>query len=374
MHSGSKFWSTLPIAKKKIKMDGVLSKDKVLDLERNNVKIDEDTIIDIQSGSLGITRNDIFFVLDNSVMGNGNSFILDPGIYHHNIITRLVDKRNNILGFGLSVLCSLYISGEKEYEVESGLTTHLCVSRKHRNKELAKYVISGIIDYGYTLNIHTGYHYIKNPKTAVNTLVFNYYRPLNLENAIQFGYEVPMLSKDVKFSWDNLPSESQKELLELEYQVRDSDLYEILPSEFDDLRFLQGQGRKLSVSFSAIRFEQLKKQFEFCSVKRDGKVVGLVMFKTMIIHIGKIDKGCPIAQICLLELDKDYRKDVAYKIISYLKEKKYVVMSGVCFGELSEESFRKSLGLVLCDIQYLDFYNFNIELKGDSSDVNVLYY
>ena len=64
---------------------------------------------------------------------------------------------------------------ESESIIESGMTTHLCVSAKQRHKDIAKYVISTVIDYGYNHKIYTGYHYIREPKTASNILVFNYY-------------------------------------------------------------------------------------------------------------------------------------------------------------------------------------------------------
>jgi hypothetical protein len=132
-------------------------------------------------------------------------------------------------------------------------------------------------------------------------------------------------------------------------------------------------GRKLSIIFSVLRFEQLKKQFNFVTIRNNGKIIGVVMYKTMIVHIGKISKGCPTAQICLFEMDKEYRSFAISELLIHLKKRGYVIMSGVIFGELADEKFRKESGLVLCGIQYLDFYNFNAEI-GDASNVNVLYY
>jgi len=307
MHSGSKFWSTLPIPKKKIKEEGILSKDKPFELFKNNIKIEDDLIINIDINK-EIEKEDIYFILENSISSSGNSFILDPKINVDNITVKITDNNNKILGFGLSIPCTLCLSNEENEDehIESGMTTHLCVSMKHRYKELARYVISGIIDYGYKNSIYTGYHYILSPKTAANLMVFNYYRPLNLELAIQFGYEVPMLKNDEKFNLDNVPNEKQLAHLESEYKVYGNYNCTINNSEFNDLRFFQSTGRKLSIIFSAIRFEQLNKHFVFITIRKGGKIIGVAMYKTMIVHIGKIEKGCPTAQICLLEIDKDY--------------------------------------------------------------------
>jgi len=392
MHSGSKFWSTLPVAKKKLEIEGIISKDKAFELPYKGIKIDEDTIIDIHLNAGPITKEDIYFVLENGIAPSGNSLIIDPRIYSDNVVVKLTDRKNNILGFGMSIPCTLYIQGSsnlqglEENEIESGMTTHLCISAKHRHKDLAKYVISTVIDYGYNHKIYTGYHYIREPKTASNILVFNYYRPLHIENAIHFGYEIPRMYRDETihgnksekiYSLDNLPNEKQLKFLEKEYRINDSEDYEnyvITTSEFDDLRFFQSQDRKMSIIFSALRFEQLKRQFDFCSIRKGKEIVGVVMFKTLILHVGRLGKGCPTAQVCLLEMDPLHKDKVMNKIIKYFKDNNYVVMSGVCFGELTDEKFRKSCGMVTCGIQYLDFYNLNIDLKRDGSDVNVLYY
>jgi hypothetical protein len=378
MHSGSKFWATLPVAKKKLENEGIISKDKPFILPYKGIKVDEDTIIDIQLNSGPISKEDIYFVLENGIGPSGNSVIIDPLIHINNVVVKLIDKKDQILGFGISVPCTLYIqNSDSSTEIESGMTTHLCVSSNHRHKDLARYVISAFIDHGHDINVYTGYHYIRDPKTAANVLVFNYYRPLNIEKSIHFGYEVPRMNKDKIYNLENLPSEKQLKLLEKEYKIDDSEEYEkyiLSNSEFDDLRFFQSQNRKMSIIFSALRFEQLKKQFDFCTIRKGKEIIGVVMFKTLILHIGRLGKGCPTAQICLLEMDPVHKEKTMNKIIEYLKEKGYIVMSGVCFGELVDEKFRKSCGMVTCGIQYLDFYNLNVDLKRDASDVNVLYY
>jgi thymidylate synthase ThyX len=67
MHSGSKFWSTLPVAKKKLEYEGIISKEKPFILPYKGIKIDEDTIIDIHLNSGPIIKEDIYFVLENGI-------------------------------------------------------------------------------------------------------------------------------------------------------------------------------------------------------------------------------------------------------------------------------------------------------------------
>jgi hypothetical protein len=72
-------------------------------------------------------------------------------------------------------------------------------------------------------------------------------------------------------------------------------------------------------------------------------------------------------------LKEKYSEAVISKCIKLLQEKRYSVMAGVCFGELSNEKLRKKIGFAICGTQYLDFYNLNVVLKKDASDVNLLY-
>jgi hypothetical protein len=373
MHSGSKFWSTLPIAKKNLKEEGIVSKEKPFELSHEDIKI-EDTVFDIKVNE-EITKDVMYFVLENGISSSGNSFVIDPKMKYDNVNVKLADKDNNILGFCLSIPCTLFIQGKNGNEtIESGMTTHLCVSSSHRNKELAKYVISGVIDHGFKINVFTGYHYISIPKSSSNIKIFNYYRPLNIESAIQFGYEVPLNKNNSSYSLDSLPSSRQLRNLEIEYGVKNYPNCKIIPSDFDDLRFFQSQNRKASIIFSALRFQQLKQQFEFLTIRKNDDIIGVVVYRTLIMHVGKIGKGCGTAQIALLEMDNENREIVLSMLIKHLKEKKYVVMCGVTYGELNDEKLRKKYGIIVSGIQYLDFYNLNIETKKDSSNVNLLYY
>jgi hypothetical protein len=268
----------------------------------------------------------------------------------------------------------LEINGMTE-SISTVMSTHLCASLKYRNKEIAKYLIGAAIDTSFSRNILTGYHYILNPKSESNILICNYYRPLLVENAIQYGYEVPFLKDKFKLPGSLVNELHNKELskLQSEYDVnRWSDFY-IQSSVFSDLEFLQKCKRKLSIKLTEEEFNRLCGVIEWNTIKHRDKIIGIFAYKTMVMHVSKIQKGCPIGRVVLLEMKEKYSEAVISKCIKLLQEKRYSVMAGCCFGELSNEKLRKKLGFIVCGTQYLDFYNLNVVLKKDASDVNLLY-
>lgn len=378
MNSGSKFWSTLPIATKKLTSEGIILHEKPFDLEFENIRIiddsSEDKYLKLKLNE-EITKDELMFMLEHGIGQSGNSMIIDPRLKEHSVVVKLVDKENTMYGFCLSIKCTLYLQGENNYEIiSSGMTSHLCIHKKYRQKELAKYIISGIIDEGFKHNILTGYHFINEPKTASNIKVYNYYRPLNIGTALESGYQVQSIKKSSNsFYLDIRPSKSQLKELETEFSVGEYKSYSFEHTLFEDLQFLQQRNRKLSLLFSAMEFEKLNKVFHFYTVKDKGKIIGLVIYKLLLVHIGKLGKVCSNAQICLLEMKDDYSHIVLSKLIHHLQENKFIVMTGACFGALSDEKLRKKFGFVTSGYQYLDFYNLNVKLK-DSKDVNLLYY
>jgi hypothetical protein len=366
MNSGSKFWSNLSISKKKSSDEGILSYEKPFDLEHDNTY----SIITNEE----ISKQELMFVLEHGVGGSGNSMLIDPKLSDCSIVIKIQDQEKKIYGFCISIKCSLFLQLKDDFEIiESGMTSHLCIHKDHRSKSLASYVIYGVIDEGFKNKIYTGYHYIDTPKSASNLKVFNYYRPLNIKKSLENGYQINSLSKSgVSFYLDE-PTEKQMKVLERDYNVSSYESYSLIPSDYEDLGFLQKQNRKLTLIFSAVHFEELKKNFQFFTVKKGEEVIGIVIYKTLLVHIGKLQKVSANAQICLLEMEKEYSHVVLSKIIHHLTERKFITMSGVCFGEMNNEKLRKKFGFVTSGFQYLDFYNLHVKLK-DSYDVNLLYY
>jgi hypothetical protein len=367
MNSGSKFWTNLPISKKKMHDEGIISTEKPFDLEKDpnySIVTNEE-----------ISKEELMFVLENGFGSSGNSMLIDPKLSSCSIVVKIQDESKKIYGFCISIKCSLYLQLENDFEIiESGMTSHLCIDKDHRSKSLASYVIYGIIDEGFKNKIYTGYHYIDNPKSASNLKVFNYYRPLNIKKSLENGYQINSLSKqNLSFYMDEMPTEKQMQLLERDYSVSSYESYSVNPSVYEDLHFLQTHNRKLTLIFSVVQFEELKKNFQFFTVKKGEEIIGLVIYKTLLVHIGKLGKVSPNAQICLLEMNPEYSHVVVSKVIYHLTEHKFVTMTGVCFGEMSNEKLRKKFGFVTSGFQYLDFYNVHVKLK-DANDVNLLYY
>lgn len=370
----STFWSSLPIAENDSSPEGIISRKPPFQLSLARVKIDDNKIGKIIVDE-EITKEDMYFILENGTSSSGNSFLLDPKLGKNNVIVKLKDEKETLLGFIFSIPCSLFLKKKDGDEIiDTGMTTHLSVSNQYRNKELAKYLIAGVIDYGFHHSIYTGYHFIENPKSASNILVMNYYRPLNIESAIEYGYQIPsMKDKDVFYSLEKYPSEKQLRKLIEEYSVAEYSEYEMRPSTFSDLSFLQSRERKISMVFSPTRFEELKHSLTFYTFWKGSRIVGLVIYKTMILHIGKIQKSCPIAQIGLLEMNEKYCVPILSNLFCHLNEKRYAIVSGVQFGELTSVSLRNRFGFITCGIQYLDFYNLKISMKQNPAKLNLLY-
>ena len=206
-------------------------------------------------------------------------------------------------------------------------------------------------------------------------MIYNYYRPLLIENVIQYGYEVPWLKDRFKLAASLLNEVHSKELIKLqdEYAVSKYTDFILEPSIFSDLQFLQTCKRKLTIKLTEEEFNRLKQSIDWYTIKLKNKIVGIFAYKTMVMHVAKIQKGCPIGRVVLLEMKEKFSEAVLSKCIYHLQEKRYSVMAGVCFGELSNEKLRKKFGFVLCGTQYLDFYNLQIKLKKDASDSNLLY-
>lgn len=373
----SKFWSTLPISKDPENPEGIIDYKKVLQFVYKNIKLDDETIIQIDVDK-EVGKDELYFVLENGLSSSGNSYILDPKLCKDNMTFNIKDQfKNSILGFMISIPHSIHINYDefRNETLKTAMTTHLCVSLKHRQKEIAKYLIAAAIDTGFSRNILTGYHYILNPKSESNVLIYNYYRPLLVENTIQYGYEVPWIKDRFKLAGSLLNELDSRDITKLqdEYNVSKFSDFSIQSSIYNDLQFLQTCKRKVSVKLTEEEFNTLKQSIEWYTITLKDKIVGIFAYKTMVMHVAKIQKGCPIGRVVLLEMREKFSEAILSKCISHLQSKRYSVMAGVCFGELSNEKLRKKFGFVLCGTQYLDFYNLKINLKKDASDTNLLY-
>lgn len=345
----SKFWSTLPKMENQNE-EGIISYKKPFDFEYENIHINDELLAKVTINQHHQNET-VYFILENGLSPSGNSYLVNPKFLNSHLTTTLYEESSNKMqGFALALYNTLRMN-EEEYK--SVITTLLTVNVDYRKINLAKHLISSIIDHTYKSGSYIGYHFIGSPRTESNIHCHTYFRPLNNKIALSYGYEVPVG----------------------EYEVRTSSGYSIRKSVFSDLELCNKTKRHLYTSLTQTEFEDLMQNCEALTVLCKQKVVGVIIFRATLLHIFKVKRLCSVARILYFEMLPKHNHHVVSTVIDYLtKLDKYVVMSGACLGELSDEKFRRSLGFITSGNTYLDFYNFNIAKQyRNSGAVNVLY-
>lgn len=345
----SKTWLSMPL-NDNLEYEGLLSKDKPFDFIHENIKINENLSINIHVNK-PVTKEIFIFIFENGISQSGNSYIVNPKTLlsrAFSYITSSKDK-NNYLGFVLSVPHRIKIG---KNQIDSGLTTHLTTSLKHRKEGIAGYLIKSIIYHGWENNIYSGYHFINEPRTPANVLVYSFFRPLNVNTAKDSGYQ---------FDEESLVS-------------RDNMDYNIRPSEYEDLTLIPKIKRNINIDLTETEYNNLKQDCIFYTITYKNKVVGIICIKPVALYIAKTKKICNIARMVYFEAIEKHSYHVFEKCINYLSNKEYAVLSGVLFGDLNNGHLRKNLGLVVSGKLFLDFYNINItDRNKNSSEINLLY-
>ena len=378
----SNFWSKLSISKPQLP-EGILSKNTPLNLNLN----DSMKLLTNSDYNASIMK----FVLTHSAsLISGNSHICDSKLFSHNTNIQIIDKENPSLYYGF-ILCVPHVIRLKTkdtYEIiHTGVTTDLCVHKEYRNKNLASHLILGVIQWGFYNNIYTGYHYIKESKSASALKIYNYYRPLNIQVCLESGYEIPSFRvKDFILRSSASGESSGEQLLKIEpeYKINSQDIskYSVTDSEFKDLTYLQNQDRKLSVVIDEERFNFMKSNgFKFKTIKQSFKsksgikniIVGIFIYKNRVLYISKSKKSLNTASMTLIEVSQNNTFEIMHSIFNYLSEESYVIMTGSLFGNLNDNTLRKQLSMVKSGYQYLDFYNLHVEHNNDVSKINLLY-
>jgi hypothetical protein len=339
-------WSYLPSGEK-LEYQGILSKDKPFDFERKNVKVSDSIITDITI-NCPITKEMLMFVFENGLSSSGNSYVLNPRTLINRIYTYMP-----LLGFALSIPHKIKVENES---YATALTTYLTVSLKNRKEGIAAYLIKSIIYHGWENSIYTGYHYISEPRTNSNVMVYTYFRVLNTHKASIAGYQIDYEKE--KFS-----------------QVKDNSDYTIRETLYEDFESLLSKtNRKVNIDLSQEDYTNLKQDCIFMTVMKRNKITGIIGIKSVLLHVGKVKELCNVARVVYLEtLDRHAYHSIA-KMIHYFSDKEYAVMSGVCFGELNNSHIKKSLGFATTGKLYLDFYNLSLkEYNRNASEINLLY-
>jgi hypothetical protein len=330
--------------------EGIISKNEPIKYSKEKLDINSELMINTVTS--GIVKKELFrFIYDNGLSISGNSYLIHINTIINRVYTYLLDSNNldEYLGFAVSVPHALKFNNEI---IETGLTTYLTVSLKYRKMGLARYLISDIINYGWGNNIYTGYHYIGEAKTSSNILVYSYFRPLNISKALEAGYQ---------FNPENM-----KVSLTSDYTIRESVI--------GDFELLNKVGRKINIHLTEKIFNNLLQDCKFYTTMRRDKVTGIIGIKPILLRIGRTNTLCNIARVVYLEtLDRHVYQSVM-TMIKHLSTGEYIVMSGVCFGNLVNENIKHSVGMITTGKLYLDFYNLSIkETNKHSGDINMLY-
>lgn len=345
----SKFWSMLPKMSNENE-EGIISFSKPFEFQYDNIEINENMKVKILMNQQH-QNSIVYFILENGISPSGNSYLVDPKFLNQHLTTTMYENSTNkILGFAMGIFNTIRLSNT---DFKSIYTTLLTVNVENRKSNLARYIISSIIDHNYNIGNYVGYHFISNPRTVSNIHCHTYFRPLNIKVALNYGYEVPVG----------------------DYELNSNSDYSVQKTVFKDLELCSKTERHLNLNLTETEFNNLTQHCEALTVIYKRKVVGIIIFRSTLLHIFRVKRLCPIARILYTEMIPKHRHHVMTSIINYLVSlDKYVVMSGVCLSELSDEKFRRSMGFITAGNIYLDFYNFNISKEfRTSKDINVLY-
>jgi hypothetical protein len=346
----SNFWESFP---KSSGNEGIISMQKPFETVPKSLKLNEELEI-TNTINEDLTQETILFVAYNGLSPSGNSYIINPRSVKGRVNVVIKDNKDKqVLGFILSIPNTVRLN---EQLIRSGLTTNNCVSLNHRSKNLSSMLISSVIEYGFDNEIYTGYHFVSKPRTESAIEVDCFFRPLNVKLARECGYFFP--EKDYGLS--KLPD------------------YVISNARYDELVLFFNDSlnrRHLSVNLTREEYLNHLIDSEIKCITYKSKLIGIFIWKTSLLKIAKTSKICPVARLVYMECNEKHAQNVMSKIISYVSEdKKHIVLSGVCFGNLTDESVKYKSGLCASGKTYLDFYNLHINPEfRNAKDVNVMY-
>lgn len=343
----SKFWSTLPKSDDEM-LQGIISlKNPGFEAEFRERDFSDTTISLVSNGP--ITKELLLFIFKNGLSVSGNSYLIIPQTLKNKQYNYMVDSKNSkYMGFSMTIYNTLISMGEK---IRSGLTTYLTVNLQHRQKGLAAALIKCSIQKAYENGVMTGYHFIQTPRTDSNVEVYAYFRVLDVPKCIYAGYQIPTGTLSLYDSFD----------------------YYIKKAEYSDLTFTSKLNRPLNISLSEAEYESLS-DCNFYKIVYEDNIVGIFGVKSVILNIAKTNSLCNIARIVYIEMETRHSFECMSKIINFLTQEKYMVMSGVCFGNLNSERLRRKLNISVSSKVYLDFFNFNLRKKyRNPESINLLY-
>lgn len=344
----SRFWSQVnALDKSASDYEGIINEICPFTFETSFQKDDIDIDVIINKP---VENDTVYFILNHGIKYGDLSYLLNPRFIEEYDTCHLINRKTNeILGFLMFIDHNINLKGTL---LRTGLTTFLTISLKMRHNNLVPHLISNIASFEHTAtSTNCGYHFIESPRTPFNIKCQAYFRVIDEKLATEFGY---------KFSPNQVASHSTSD-------------YSVRVSMFEDLSIILKKSYVLNFQPNFDFYNQYLKFGQSFTVMYKNKVVGVVFLQPILLHIGKVNRICPIGRVVWTEMLPRHSFHVMASIVQYLKDiKKFVVISGIGIGELSDTSLRHQLGMVDTSNMYLDFYNLKLK-KYSPRDINLLY-
>lgn len=288
------------------------------------------------------------FIFEHGVSKAGNTYLLSKDTFKNRIVCQLKDGEEYLV-FSLAIPHTISLMKNK---FKTCLTTLRTVNANHRNEKLSRKIIEGLVSYSSSIGIFTGYHYIFEPRLKSNIPIQAFFRSLNNEKAREAGYEI----EGYDFA---VPEPTQISISPITFE------------EFDECNF---DNRKLTIKLEESEFDNLSFDCEIVKFEKSKKIIGVAIFKPVILYIGKTKNSVKIVRLVYFECIDKFDYLILSKLINYLQQKNFTVLSGLAVGVLSDDNLRRKLGMVTSGKMYLDFHNISAEETVTSAkDVSLLY-
>ena len=283
---------------------------------------------------------------------------------------------DQIVGFILSVEHSLRLrlNVSEVKTISTGLTTNLTVHPQFRKVALAMHLIRAVIQKGYRLGVHCGYHFTNESHSKSAVKIVAWYRILDVKKAHDFGYRPVSTNSSPDFN-----------RLQHRYKIQPASAgWSLRPTAYSDMRLLDVSQRKLTIgqvtpeqwarlSGTPLRWLTL----EFRSPPTGGdtpvkvEIRGVAAIRPFIVYLADTKRICTAAQLVFFEaVDLKAAKELTHLLLEALVSNGYIVLHGVSLGWICQ--LEDYLKCVRTGSMWLDFYNLRLP-SSRADELSVLY-
>jgi len=284
-----------------------------------------------------ISAEEELFVQTHGRNGSDNAALLDMALVGpcQGYIVR-INMKDVMVGFALSLAHAITIKGCEP--ILTGLTTHLCVKEEHRSQGIGMFLIETIIRWGFAKEIHTGYHYLRTPKTRSAVAMKPWYRPLNVKACLAAEYQLP-----------TLPSRGFRDTTSLVERTYSLPKTTASPASLEDAAAIISAAQRRITIDPALSWSRLSMP-PFIWLKAEGGVA--CVRKYVIQGVTRI----LAAQLCFFECLGDATASLR-SIFAWLCDHECIVVHGLAMGaQLGTDAKMIMANATL----HLDFYNVHI--------------